>query len=349
MTGDLIDRLWYQQSRPLALLAPLAWLYRNVAESRRRKAWHALKQTLPVPVVVVGNITAGGTGKSPLTARLVSLMQSNGWRPVILSRGYGGKSAEYPLLVKPDTPVATSGDEPLMLAIATGCPVVVDPDRSRAAQWALEQGLGNVMICDDGLQHYRLPRDIELAVFDSARGIGNGAMIPVGPLREPVERLQGVDFVILNGAEFPNTGERITEYAGQEHPGIHAMALRPAALMNLASGEQRPPEALKGQKVTALAGIGNPGRFFKTLRALGADVTERPFADHHRFKPTDLSAIDTDWLVMTAKDAVKCQGFASENAWVLTVQAELSDPFEQTFLERLAACAAGANECPIEH
>ncbi|MEC7816091.1 MAG: tetraacyldisaccharide 4'-kinase [Pseudomonadota bacterium] len=349
MTGDLIDRLWYQQRRPLALLAPLAWLYRSIAQSRRRKAWQALEQSLPVPVVVVGNITAGGTGKSPLTARLVTLMQNSGWRPVILSRGYGGKSADYPLLVTPDTAVEASGDEPLMLALATGCPVVVDPQRSRAAKWALEKELGNILICDDGLQHYRLPRDIELAVFDASRGIGNGAMIPVGPLREPVERLQGVDFVIVNGADFPGTGERISEYAGQEHPGIHAMALRPAMLVNVVSGEQRPPEALQGKKITAVAGIGNPGRFFSTLRALGAEVAERPFADHHRFKPADLTGIDTEWLVMTAKDAVKCRNIAPENAWVLTVQAELSDPFEQTFLERLAACAAGANEFPIEH
>lgn len=348
MTGDLIDRLWYRQSKPLALLAPLAWLYRSVAQSRRRKAWTALAQALPVPVLVVGNITAGGTGKSPLTARLVSLMRDNGWRPVILSRGYGGRSSEYPLLVTPDTPVDASGDEPLMLAMATGCPVVVDPDRSRAAQWALDHALGNVLICDDGLQHYRLPRDIELAVFDAARGIGNGAMIPVGPLREPVERLQSVDFVVVNGAEFPSSGERITEYAGQEHPGIHAMALRPSMLVNMSNGEQRPPDALKGRPVTALAGIGNPGRFFSSLRALGAEVTERPFSDHHRFKPSDLAGVETEWLVMTAKDAVKCRPFAPENAWVLTVEAELSDPFEQTFLERLAACAAGADEFSIE-
>ncbi|MFO8140587.1 MAG: tetraacyldisaccharide 4'-kinase [Marinobacter sp.] len=339
MSGRLIDRLWYGQGRPLALLAPLAWLYRTVAESKRRKAWRARHEALPVPVVVVGNITAGGTGKSPLTARLVQRMQQEGWQPIILSRGYGGKSDSYPLLVKDSTPASVCGDEPLMLAIATGCPVVVDPDRCRGAHWALQQKLGDVLICDDGLQHYRLPRDIELAVFDARRGIGNGALIPVGPLREPTSRLASVDFVILNGAEFPQSGQQIEDFADIGHPEIHAMTLQPCSVVNLNSGETLAPEALNGQSVRAVAGIGNPARFFDTLRALGAQVQEAAFADHHRFRPEDLGSNAGEWLVMTAKDAVKCRGFAPDNAWVLTVDACLSEPFEQRFLERLGECA----------
>ncbi len=339
MSGGLIDRVWYGQGKPLAVLAPLAWLYRVVSESKRRKAWQARNEALPIPVVVVGNITAGGTGKSPLTARLVQRMQQAGWRPVILSRGYGGKSDHYPLLVTASTAVTASGDEPLMLALATGCPVVVDPDRCRGAHWALEQNLGDVLICDDGLQHYRLPRDIELAVFDARRGVGNGALIPVGPLREPTSRLATVDFVILNGAEFPQPGQSMDEFANIEHPDIHAMALRPSAVVNLNSGETLAPDALKGQSVRAVAGIGNPVRFFDTLRALGAEVQEVALADHHRFRPEDLGSSPGEWLVMTAKDAVKCREFAPENAWVLTVEACLSEPFEQRFLERLSACS----------
>ncbi|MBE0484529.1 tetraacyldisaccharide 4'-kinase [Marinobacter sp.] len=339
MSAGLIERLWYQQGKPLAVLSPLAWLYRTVAESKRRKAWQARNEPLPVPVVVVGNITAGGTGKSPLTARLVQRMQQEGWRPVILSRGYGGKSDRYPLLVSHTTPATVSGDEPLMLALATSCPVVVDPDRCRGAHWALEQQLGDVLICDDGLQHYRLPRDIELAVFDDRRGVGNGALIPVGPLREPVSRLATVDFVVLNGAEFPPSGQQIDEFAGIEHPDIHAMALRPSSLVNLNSGETLTPGALQGQSVRAVAGIGNPSRFFDTLRSLGARVQEAPYADHHRFRPQDLGSRPGEWLVMTAKDAVKCRDFAPDNAWVLTVDACLSEPFEHRFLERLRRCS----------
>lgn len=339
MSGSLIDRVWYGRGRPLALLLPLAWLYRAISENRRRKAWQARNESLPAPVVVVGNITAGGTGKSPLTARLVQRMKQEGWKPVILSRGYGGKSDQYPLLVTDNTPAGKSGDEPLMLARATGCPVVVDPDRCRGAHWALEHRLGDVLICDDGLQHYRLPRDIELAVFDNQRGVGNGAIIPVGPLRESTDRLSSVDFVILNGHPFPEPGEQIDSFAGVDHPDIHAMTLAPAALVNLNSGEVLAPEKLRGKPVRAVAGIGNPARFFDTLRELGAHVTEVPYPDHHRFRPEDLASGALEWLVMTAKDAVKCQGFAPDNAWMLTVEARLSEPFEQRFVERLRECS----------
>lgn len=150
--SSLIDRIWYGKTRPLRFLAPLAWLYQSIAESRRRKAWFAKDDGLPVPVIVVGNITAGGTGKSPLTAWLVKRLSEEGWRPVIISRGYGGKSSSYPLLVTAESDPAVAGDEPVMLALATGMPVVVDPERRRAAAWALDQDLGNVLVCDDGLQ-----------------------------------------------------------------------------------------------------------------------------------------------------------------------------------------------------
>ncbi|HLV77492.1 MAG TPA: tetraacyldisaccharide 4'-kinase [Marinobacter sp.] len=346
MSSSLIDRLWYGQGKPLALLAPFSWLYRSISEHRRKKAWQARNEALPVPVVVVGNITAGGTGKSPLTARLVLRMKEEGWSPVILSRGYGGKSSVYPLLVGDSTPAGISGDEPLMLARATGCPVVVDPDRCRAAHWALDNGLGDVLICDDGLQHYRLPRDIELAVFDARRGIGNGALIPVGPLREPLERLDSVDFVILNGAGFPPPSTFIESFSGHEHDEIHAMELVPSALVNLNTGETLPPATLEGKPVRAVAGIGNPVRFFDTLRQLGAHVNEVPYPDHHRFRPEDLASGALEWLVMTAKDAVKCQGFAPDNAWVLTVEARVSDPFEERFIERLRACSGQLTSYP---
>lgn len=326
----LIDRLWYGTGRPLWLLYPLAWLYRMVSESRRRKAWREKDAPLPVPVIVVGNLTAGGTGKSPLTARLVSLLQEQGWRPVILSRGYGGRSDAYPLRVDASTSTEQAGDEPVMLHLETGCPVVVDPQRKRGALWALEQQLGDVLICDDGLQHYALPRDIELAVFDAARGIGNGASIPVGPLREPLERLSGVDFVVTNGGRLDDL----------EHPRQFTMVLEPTELRHLKTGKSAPLDSLREEPVQAVAGIGNPGRFFATLESLGAQVSARAFADHHKFQASDLDTGSTRRMVMTAKDAVKCRDIAGDNAWVLSVTATLPDEFTVAFLDRVRECAS---------
>ncbi|MEX2474842.1 tetraacyldisaccharide 4'-kinase [Marinobacter sp.] len=326
----LVDRLWYGRKRPLWLLSPLAWIYRVVAESRRQKAWKAKDEALPVPVVVVGNLTAGGTGKSPLTARLVMLLNEQGYRPVILSRGYGGHSGAYPLLVDESITAGEAGDEPVMLNKETGCPVVVDPQRKRGALWALERQLGNILICDDGLQHYALPRDIELAVFDASRGVGNGAGIPVGPLREPLARLAGVDFVITNGGHL----------ADLEHPAQYTMTLVPSRLDNLKTGESVPLESLQGRAVHGVAGIGNPGRFFATLTSLGARVSEKAFGDHHKFRAADLETDTDDWLVMTAKDAVKCRDIAGDNAWVLSVTASLPDEFAVAFLHRVRECEA---------
>lgn len=324
----LVDRLWYGARRPLWPLYPLAWLYRAIAENRRRRACQDRGERIPVPVVVVGNITAGGTGKSPLTATLTGLLREHGWQPVILSRGYGGKADHYPLLVTPETNAAVAGDEPVMLAAESGCPVVIDPDRKRGALWALDQKLGTVLVCDDGLQHYRLPRDIELAVFDATRGIGNGALIPVGPLREPLERLNSVDFVITNGGHLD----------GIDHEHQFTMALEPSELRNLVSGQILSPDSLQGQRVRAVAGIGNPGRFFDTLRALGAHVRPRALPDHHRFKSEDLESYDGEWLVMTAKDAVKCREIAPDNAWVLGVTASLPGRFSEAFMDSLNHC-----------
>ena len=337
----LVDRLWYSGKRPLWPLYPLVWIYRAVAESRRRRAWQSRDESIPVPVVVVGNITAGGTGKSPLTAALTGLLQEQGWRPVILSRGYGGKADHYPLMVTRETGAGVAGDEPVMLAAQTGCPVVVDPDRKRGALWALKQKLGNILVCDDGLQHYRLPRDIELAVFDAARGIGNGALIPVGPLREPLERLASVEFVITNGGRLDDL----------DHEHQFTMTLAATELRNLVTGDIFPPEHLHGQRVRAVAGIGNPQRFFDTLKGLGAQVRPRALPDHHRFTAEDLRAEQGEWLVMTAKDAVKCREFAPDNTWVLVVKAVLSESFRDAFMASVTHCrqALDSNDTVRKH
>ncbi|PHQ26440.1 tetraacyldisaccharide 4'-kinase [Marinobacter guineae] len=335
--SSLVDRLWYGSHRPLGFLAPLSWLYRSISEARRRAAWEARDASLPVPVVVVGNITSGGTGKSPLTAWLVSQLVTAGWRPVILSRGYGGKSDRYPVEVNAETNPCEAGDEPVMLARGTGCPVVVDPERRRGAGYALEKNLGDLLICDDGLQHYKLPRDVELSVFDGKRGIGNGALIPVGPLREPVSRLASVDFVIVNGTDYSD--QPMESFDGIEHPEMYSMVLEPGTLVHVRTGKTRSVSDLEGQAVRAVAGIGNPSRFFDTLRALGAVVSETAFPDHHRFRPADLNPSGDGMIVMTAKDAVKCRDFAPDNAWSLTVEARLPDRFRDAFLARVRQCS----------
>lgn len=324
----MVDRLWYGEGRPLWPLWPLAWLYRWISRRRRAAYLSGRRQICrpPIPVIVVGNITAGGTGKSPLTLAIVDHLKRQGWRPAIVSRGYGGKSEHYPLLVTLETAAALSGDEPLMLARQGGVPVVVDPKRARAAQWAYDKQLADVLVCDDGLQHYALGRDLEIAVFDGARGLGNGAPIPVGPLREPPDRLADVDAVVFNGKPLHQW----------DYPGGVTMHFEPHHLTNVVTGETREVDWLHGQTVTAVAGIGNPRRFFDTLNALGANMEERPLRDHHEFRREDLAHPIGQPLVMTAKDAVKCAGLADEGCWSLEVRAALPDAFWTLLDDRLA-------------
>lgn len=315
----MVDRLWYGDGRPLWMLWPLAWLYRWISRRRRRGYLSGERPSCrpPVPVIVVGNITAGGTGKSPLTLAIVDHLRNAGWRPAIISRGYGGKSPDYPLRVSPETPTSVCGDEPLMLAEQGGVPVVVDPVRARGAAWAYDEGLADVMVCDDGLQHYALGRDVEIAVFDGARGLGNGAPIPVGPLRESPERLSGVDAIVFNGQPV----------AGLTHPVTAVMQFEPVYLKNVRTGETAPVSWLDQRQVCAVAGIGNPQRFFDSLEQLGARVDGRPLPDHHVFSKRDLERPDDQPLIMTAKDAVKCRDLADVDCWSLEVRASLPDSF----------------------
>ena len=329
-----VDRLWYQHKRPLWPLWPLAWLYRAIAGRRRRQFLANPPESLPLPVVVVGNITAGGTGKSPLTASLVSHLREQGWRPVIITRGYGGRSDQYPLEVTGDTPVEETGDEPLMLSLMTGCPVVVDPDRYQAARHVISQDLGDILVCDDGLQHYRLPRDLEIAVVDGARCLGNGAPIPVGPLRESPGRLAEVDLVVINGNTEACSGLPVSSDSS------FAMELVPCALRRLDSGETLPLSELEGRRVRAVAGIGNPGRFFRTLESLGAEVVPRALADHHRFSRADFTTEADETPVITAKDAVKCRDIAPGGTLVLEVRAQLQTGFTDLLDRKLDEIAS---------
>ncbi|MBT2787534.1 MULTISPECIES: tetraacyldisaccharide 4'-kinase [unclassified Halomonas] len=319
----------YQGSRWLLPLRPLGALY-QWAMARREQAYRKGRKITwkaPVPVIVVGNITLGGTGKSPLVAWLASWLVAQGWSPGIVSRGYGGKAPHYPLLVTADTDVAESGDEPLMLAQQTGLPVAADPQRARGVQALVEAGC-DIILSDDGLQHLALARDIELVVIDGARGLGNGRCLPAGPLRESPSRLRRVDAVIVNGDPQPPLPVS----------SVTTMQLAPLCWRRLEDGERFPLTPLPFTlPVHAVAGIGHPERFFRTLSALDVEGEWHPLADHQHFDADALNFADTRPVIMTAKDAVKCYALAPANSWVLDVEAMLPPEFEHWLAARLSA------------
>jgi len=328
--GSWLQRQWFEQRRLspalwllLPLFLPLNWLFAGLSSLTRRRA---KTQRLPVPVVVVGNITIGGAGKTPLTLWLAAALRERGWRPGIVSRGYGGDTAE-PRPVKPDSRPDEVGDEPILLARRSGVPVWVGRDRAAAGQALLAaQPEVNVLLCDDGLQHYRLGRDVELAVFDG-RGAGNGWRLPLGPLREPMGRLAEVDAVICNGEPDSRLPPAVQQFA---------MRLLPADFWRLDAAQQRCTAAdLAGKKLHALAGIGDPGRFFRTLEGLGLRFESHPFPDHHAYVAADLAFARDGILLMTEKDAVKCAGLTAGETWVLPVEAELSPALIDLVVEKL--------------
>lgn len=323
----MIARIWSGASRLYWLLLPFSLLYGAVTflirQSYRRgwrKAWRA-----PVPVVVVGNLTAGGNGKTPLVVWLVERLQRRGVRVGVVSRGYGGKAQCYPLLVGPAVTTAQAGDEPVLIYQRTGARVAVAPRRQRAVEALLAQGPLDIVITDDGLQHYALARDLEIVVVDGVRRFGNGWWLPAGPMRERENRLNSVDAVVVNG--------------GDAHQGEIAMRLAPGMAVNLLSAERRPLTELR--RVVAMAGIGHPPRFFATLRDAGVTIArEAAFADHRSYRPDDLAALttnETQPLLMTEKDAVKCRAFARPNWWYLPVNAELSEPGAAQLIARIEA------------
>ncbi|MET0292407.1 MAG: tetraacyldisaccharide 4'-kinase [Steroidobacteraceae bacterium] len=322
--------VWYGREAPSLLLRILAKLYGGVLALRRRAYGAGLFSVhrIAVPVVVVGNVTVGGTGKSPLTAWLAERLHERGRRPGIASRGYGRRTTDVRLVASGDAPEDV-GDEPLMLARQTGVPVCVAARRADAAQRLVDEGC-DVILCDDGLQHLALARDFELAVLDGARGVGNGRLLPAGPLREPVRRLAEVDAVVVHG-----------EGASPVRPR-HALrlTLAPSALRSVTGDAQQPLEWLRDREVHAVTGIGHPERFFTLLRQLGARVREHAHPDHHRFIATDLAFGDALPVLMTAKDAVKCAELAGPGYWVLPVTAVLSNSDAEWLLGRILALRA---------
>lgn len=302
---------WYRGHPALRLLRPLECLYRRVVVRKRERflAGEGDIYRAPVPVIVVGNITVGGTGKTPMILWLIEHCQRRGLRVGVVSRGYGAKPPALPWRVRAEQPASSAGDEPLLIVQRTGVPLVIDPDRGRAVRELLASEPVDIVLSDDGMQHYRLARDLELLLIDAARGLGNGRCLPAGPLREPAERLASVDAVLFNGA------------AADREQG-YGFTLQPTALVNLASGERRPLAHFPpGQALHAVAGIGNPQRFFDTLQALHWRPVAHAFADHAAYTAQALNFSPALPLVMTEKDAVKCASFAAPDWWYLAVDA----------------------------
>jgi len=320
---------WYRGQPIFWLLLPLSLLFLIITAVRRWAYACGLLASYraPVPVIVVGNITVGGTGKTPLVLALVERLRAAGYRPGIVSRGYGGESANYPRLVVADDAASEVGDEPLLLAQRTQVPVVVDPKRGRGVRALLASSDCDVVICDDGLQHLALQRDIEIAVIDGMRGFGSGFPLPAGPLRELPSRLKTVDFCVSNG-------EFLAGALADVQPFVMRLDADVWQPVNPAMTDAHPPE--EGAAVQAIAGIGYPERFFTMLRRQGFVVTGNAFADHHAYSEADFGFDATQALVMTEKDAVKCRHMALNNAWYVPVKAQLPDTFWQHVMARLA-------------
>ena len=320
-------RHWGRRGALAWLLWPASLLFGAVAFCRRLFfRLHIFRShRAGIPVIVVGNLVAGGSGKTPLVLRIVELLREHGWKPGIVSRGYGG-TAGKPVEANIASDPAEVGDEPILLARRSGCPVWVAPDRVAACRALREQHPEcNVIVTDDGLQHYALRRDIEICVVDG-RGFGNGFLLPAGPLREPPARLRSVDAVVAH-AEAGVAGYR--------------MALEGDKLVRFTDAHDvRAAKSFAGQRVHAVAGIGDPKRFFLHLARFGLKVVPHPFPDHHPFGAADFAFGDSDPVVMTEKDAVKCKRFAQAHYWVLPVSASLDSAFERWLLERLGGSKA---------
>ena len=303
-------------------LKPLSWLFAWLAGRRKQRYLQRNRWSPPVPVVVVGNITVGGTGKTPLVTALVTALQGRGYRPGIISRGFGARKGGEPVWVTPGSDPARVGDEPVMLARQLNVPLVVDADRVRAARYLLSHCDCDLIIADDGLQHYNLQRHIELLVLDGDRLFGNRLCLPAGPLREPLARMGQVDLILINTSSATPTLPELGD-VGAPCPEHFCFSLKPSALVSV-SGTMQPAPGVG--RVHGVAGIGHPERFFNTLRSLGYDVISHPFPDHHPFTPADITFDDNLPVLMTAKDAVKCTAFATDRHWYLPVTAEVPTP-----------------------
>ena len=321
-----ITKAWQSKFSWTVLLLPLSFIFYFLISFRKLLFLLKVKKSYrpKVPLIVVGNISVGGTGKTPTVIWLCKFLQNAGYRPVIISRGYGGNSEQYPLVVDANSNPQESGDEPLLLAIRTACPVVVDPIRCRAAQMAENIGC-DIIISDDGLQHYALERDLELIVIDGQRRFGNGFLLPAGGLREPKSRLKTAFAKICNG--------------GIAQENEWQMTLKPAAHWQnvFEKNKSVTKDFFEGKKLLAIAGIGNPQRFFALLTELNIQAEVLPLADHAEIQIDQFTKWQNnyDMILMTEKDAVKCRKFKSSNCFYLPVTAQIDDKLELEILQKI--------------
>jgi len=330
--GASLQRRWYGSGKPPLWTLPLEALYRAVVR-RRAEGFRADPSSvvrLSVPVVVVGNITIGGTGKTPLIVALAAAMSARGFVPGVVSRGYGGSERGPYLLTGQDDP-SKVGDEPSLIR-QSGVPVAIGRERPEAAQRLIDAGC-DLILADDGLQHHRLGRDVEICVIDGERRLGNGHLLPAGPLREPASRLADVDFVVVNSGS-----------PGADEIG---MTLEGGVAINMADPTLSAPLSdFSGRPAHAVAGIGNPARFFASLAAYGIAVDGHPFADHHAFTRDDLTFADGCPVLMTDKDAVKCRDFARANWWRVPVRAVLPECFYDAIALKVGADSSAIDRLP---
>ena len=347
------ERRWYGGVRPNLLLRAVESLFSALVR-RRRATYLGSAVDGPrhaVPVVVVGNITVGGAGKTPLTIALIEGLRARGFRPGVISRGYGRRATDVRRVTATDT-ADTVGDEPMLIALRTGAPVAVAPRRADAAHLLERSGDVDLLIADDGLQHYALKRDIEVLVIDGRRGVGNGRLLPAGPLREPLSRVSACDFVVINaGADeqappsipiSPNSSEALLPVLNLLHARAATMHLASSAAVSLRDAARLPLLAFAGQRVHAVAGIADPERFFAGLRRHGIDVVPHPFPDHHAFAATDLVFDEELPVLMTEKDAVKCGALARENCYSVPIDAVLPTRLLDALAARLRALATAS-------
>lgn len=368
-----LDILWYGKHPLVLVLLPFSWLFCALVWIRRQAYKRGLlnRHSASVPIIIVGNITVGGTGKTPLVLWLAKFLKQSGFEPGIVSRGYGGRANQWPQSVHADSDPSLVGDESVLLARRSGCPVVVAPRRYLAVQSLLTNNDCNLIISDDGLQHYALHRDIEIAVVDEERRYGNRHCLPAGPLREPVSRLKEIDLIVMNGRQsrathFSKTTARpkyltqnlfkkrlinifsfrksqgnsktppSTEQLGKFLVKEFSMSYEPKPVRRVADESfSQPLSAWRGYTVHAVAGIGHPARFFSYLREHGLKLHCHEFPDHYHYCQTDIQFDDDLPVIMTEKDAVKCLPFAGPQHWYLPIEAGLPNSFGERLLERL--------------
>ena len=329
---------WYEPSPLGALLAPLGWavalftvLRRGAYRAGMRRSWQ-----VGCPIVVVGNLSAGGTGKTPLVIAIAKLLARRGLRVGVVCRGYRGSASRWPRQVRSDSDPNRVGDEAVLLARRTGGPVAAGPNRIAAARILFRRAKCDVILSDDGLQHLRLARDVEIVVVDGVRRHGNGRCMPAGPLREPLGRLASVDLVVVNGAA--RSGE------------LEMQLVAGDAVSLVDAGQTRPLDSFRGAPVHAVCAIGHAERFFRTLEAHGVTIVRHPFPDHHPFREAEIRFPDGAPVLMTEKDAVKCERFADARHWYVPVEAVLSSALEARLLailrERGVAVDSGPQASP---